>query len=370
MVSLLKQEQLAKASSMKLVIDILTPKQCMLFAKLSERLRKRGYQVTEVTRAYREVNQLLKIKGITAKVVGKHGGASLQDKLEASVQRTFKLASLFGQWQPDVAVSFASPETSRVAFGLGLPHVCLNDSPHSEAVARLTAPLATLLLTPKFIPKTAWVRFGIQANRIIQYNALDPWAWLKGFKPDRKVLNQLNLNASEPIIVFRAEESFASYLLGKAPRTAAWTPLLQNLLKSSCDFQAVIIPRYDAQIAQLTERFENRAIICKSAIDAPSLLAHSSVFVGAGGTMTAEAALLGIPTFSCYPGRPSLIEKYLIDKRLVIREQRWRTLEDKVLQALRSIDTLRKTQSAKAKELTDSFEDPIEVVVKAIEKTF
>lgn len=368
MVLSLKQEQPAKASPMKVFIDILTPKQCMLFAKLSERLRKDGHQVTEVTRAYREVNQLLKIKGIAAKVVGKHGGASLQDKLEASAQRTFKLASLLGELQPDVAISFASPETSRVAFGLGLPHICLNDSPHSEAVARLTAPLVTLLLTPKFIPKNAWIRFGIQPNRIIQYNALDPWAWLKDFKPDRKVLNQLDLNASKPIVVFRAEESFASYLLGKAPKTPVWTSLLQSLLKSNCDFQAVIMPRYNAQSAQLTERFENRAIICKSAIDAPSLLAYSSVFVGAGGTMTAEAALLGIPTFSCYPGKPSLIEKYLVKKQLVIREPQWRTLEAKVLKTLRNIDSATKTQAARAKELTDSFEDPIEVVMKAIEK--
>ncbi len=353
---------------MKVFIDILTPKQCMLFAKLSERLRKDKHQVTEVTRVYREVNQLLRIKGIAAKVVGKHGGASLQDKLEASAQRTFELSSLVGELQPDVAVSFASPETSRVAFGLGLPHICLNDSPHSEAVARLTVPLVTLLLTPKFIPKTAWTGFGIRPNRIVQYHALDPWAWLKDLKPDRKVLNQLGINASKPIVVFRAEESFASYLLGKAPKTPVWTSLLQGLLKSNCDFQAVIIPRYDAQIAQLTERFENRAIICKSAVDAPSLLAHSSIFVGAGGTMTAEAALLGIPTFSCYPGQPSLVEKYLVKKQLVVRETQWRTLEAKVLKTLENIDNLRKIQSTRAKELTDSFEDPIEVTVKAIEK--
>ncbi len=84
--------------------------------------------------------------------------------------------------------------------------------------------------------------------------------------------------------------------------------------------------------------------------------------------MTAEAALLGIPTFSCYPGQPSLVEKYLVKKQLVVRETQWRTLEAKVLKTLENIDNLRKIQSTRAKELTDSFEDPIEVTVKAIEK--
>ena len=353
---------------MKIFIDILTPKQCMLFAKLSERLRRDGHKVTLVTREYREVNQLLRIKGMTAQAVGKHGGGNLQDKLEASAQRTLELTSLIPELQPDVAVSFASPETSRVAFGLGLPHVCLNDSPHSEAVARLTVPLVTLLVTPKFIPKNAWTRFGIKSDRIVQYNAIDPWIWLKDFKPDVKILKQLGLETSKPIVVFRAEESFASYLLGKAPESPSWSPLLESLLKSGTDFQAVIIPRYDTQIAHLIERYENRATICKSAIDASSLLAYTSVFVGGGGTMTAEAALLGVPTFSCYPGKSFLIEEFLIRRRLVAREADWRKAKAKILRILRDIDNARKVQLARAKELTGSFEDPIDVIVRAVEK--
>ena len=353
---------------MKVLIDVLTPKQCMLFAKLSERLRGDKHQITLVTREYREVNQLLKIKGMTAQVVGKHGGRNLRDKLEASAQRTLELTSFVAELRPDVVVSFASPETSRVAFGLGIPHVCLNDSPHSEAVARLTVPLVTLLVTPKFIPKNAWTKFGIKEDKIVHYNAIDPWIWLKDFKPNKNILKQLGLETTKPIVVFRAEESFASYLLGVAPESPSWTLLLESLLKSSSNFQAVIIPRYDAQIAHLTERFGNRAVICKSVIDAPSLLAHTSVFVGGGGTMTAEAALLGVPTFSCYPGKPFLIEKFLVRKRLVAREADWCKTETKILKILKDTNSERKVQLTRAKELTDSFEDPTEAIVKAVEE--
>ena len=340
----------------------------MLFAELSDRLRKNGYQVTIATREYREVNQVLEIKGLAAQIVGKHGGANLQDKLKASAQRTLELAFLLADSRPNVAVSFASPETSRVAFGLGIPHVCVNDSPHSEAVARLTTPIVTLLLTPKFIPKAVWTRFGIDPSQIIQYNALDPWAWLKDFKPDKGVLKQLGLKTSSSIVVFRTEESSASYLLGKTKKTPVWVSLLESLLKSKDDLQIVIIPRYDDQIAQLTERFQERAVVCKSAIDAPSLLAHSSAFIGAGGTMTAEAALLGVPTFSCYPDEPSLIEKHLIARRLVIRETNLQQLETKVLRTLRNVAASKRMQLRRAKAFTKGFEDPIEVIMKAIQK--
>jgi len=353
---------------MKILIDILTPKQCMLFEKLSVRLRSEGHKVFEVTRDYRELNQLLKMKGITARVVGKHGGKNLRNKLEASAQRTLELTSIAAELEPDVVVSLSSPEISRVAFGLGIPHICLNDSPHSEAVARLTVPLATMLLTPRIIPKRAWIKFGIQRDRIIQYNAIDPWAWLKDFKPNRKILTELGLEKSKPIAVFRTEEAFASYLLGKTSETPVLMPLLENLLKSTAELQVVIVPRYEAEVAFLTNALRGRALVCKSVVDSPSLVTCASVFIGAGGTMTAEAALLGVPTFSCYPDKPHLIEKYLIQKGLVVREDNCMKLKAKILTTLQNIDRARDLQEIKARKLTSSFEDPIEVIVKAIEK--
>ena len=353
---------------MKILIDILTPKQCMLFAKLSEHLREQGHQVSEITRDYREVNQLLQMKGITARVVGKHGGKNLQDKLEASAKRTLELAPIVAELEPNVVVSSSSPEISRVAFGLGIPHVCLNDSPHSGFVARLTVPLATLLLTPRPVPKRAWTKYGIQSDRIIQYNAIDPWAWLKDFKPDGKILTQLGLEESKPIVVFRTEEAFASYLLGKTSKMPVWMPLLESLLRSNADLQAVVIPRYDDQVALLTQAIGDRVSVCKSTIDAPSLLAYASIFVGAGGTMTAEAALLGVPTFSCYPDKPYLIEKYLEKKGLVVRERHCGKAKTKVLKTLENIERIKKSQKVKARKLTSSFEDPVEIIGKAVEQ--
>lgn len=353
---------------MKVLIDILTPKQCMLFSKLSQRLEREGHSVFRTTREYREVNQLLRMKRIEAHVVGKHGGAGLTEKLEASTRRILELTPIIAELQPDVAVSFASPETSRVAFGLHIPHICLNDSPHSEAVARLTVPLATVLLTPRFIPKTAWTEFGIPPHRILQYNAIDPWAWLRDFEPNGKILEQLGLAKSKPIVVFRAEESFASYLPGRASKPPSWMPLLNNLLQSRPDVQVIVLPRYETQVSFLTERFGRQAIVCKTTIDADSLLAHTSIFVGAGGTMTAEAALLGVPTFSCYPGKPFLIEDYLVKKGLVIRETDCGKLRRKILETLDNVKSVKKTQALRARQLTSSFEDPIDVIVKAIEK--
>ncbi len=47
--------------------------------------------------------------------------------------------------------------------------------------------------------------------------------------------------------------------------------------------------------------------------DGKYLLNNTDVFIGSGGTMTAESALMGIPTIS-YNAIPNSIEKMLVRK--------------------------------------------------------
>jgi predicted glycosyltransferase len=351
----------------KIVIDILTPKQCMFFCKLSERLERRGHKVLRTTRKYREVNQLLTLKGLDAKVVGEHGGGSLAAKLKASAERIFELSSVIEDFKPDVAVSFSSPEMARVTYGLNVPHVCVNDSPHAEAVARLTIPLSTKLLTPKMIPKKAWTKYGISSDRITQYNALDPWVWLKDFKPDSKILKDLGLEESKPIVTLRTEESFASYLLGKSPAETIITILMEQILRKRANIQVVAVPRYEGQKKSLQEVFKNKVTICESAVDGPSLLYYTSLFAGGGGTMTTESALIGVPTFSCYPSEPFIILKYLVKKKLVSLEHDPVKLSKMIWSTLDDLEGAKKIQAERVQRLVKNYEDPVEVITKEVE---
>jgi len=339
----------------------------MFLSKLSESLERKGHRVFKTTRRYREVTQLLKLKGIDAIVVGRHGGRTLIGKLRANTQRILRLTRIVDELKPDMAISFSSPEMARVAFGLGIPHICISDSPHAEAVSKLTIPLSKMLFTPKAIPKRVWTKYGISPNNIIQYNALDAWAWLKDFEPNKKVLEQLYLDKSKPIITFRTEESFAAYLLGKTGKFSI-IPVIKRLLKEKDDYQIVIIPRYGEQVKMLKEAFKRKVTVCESVIDGPSLLSYTTVFIGAGGTMSTEAALLGVPTISCYPGEPYLIEKYLMKKKLIIREDRPEKIVKKILNMLRMIDIVKKRCTERAQRLVERFEDPISFITEKVER--
>jgi len=352
-------------------LDMLTPKQLLFVGEIGKRLEARGYEIFRTTRQYREVDDLLKVKDINAVVVGKHGGSTLEGKLAAGARRIEELAHIIGRLQPGLSFAFASPEAARTAFGLGIPHYTANDSPHAEAVAKLTIPFSDRLFSPFVIPRGVWVRLGARPSQIIQYNGLDPMAWLKSSAPNPSILDQLGLDNGRPIVVFRVEESFASYLLGRVQAQSVIVPIVNTLVESyGGSIQIVILPRYQEQLQAIRSTFHGSVQVPRTAIDGPNLLFFTSLFIGAGGTMTAEAALLGTPSISTYPGPPTLIEKYLVHEKLISRITDPQKILKKIGQILSNLSEERRLQRDRATALQARMEDPADAIANHIEKAF
>jgi predicted glycosyltransferase len=352
-------------------LDILTPKQLLFLSEIGERLEVKGYEVLYTTRQYREVDDLVKMRNLKVVVVGKYGGRTLEEKLAASSHRIEELSHIISRYEPKLSLASSSPDAARTAFGLAIPHYTTNDSPHSIAVARLTICLAEKLFSPIVISKRIWMKLGAKRDQIIQYRGLDPIAWLSNHKPNPKVLSGLGLDASHPIVVFRVEESFAAYLIGKASQQSVTVPIVKELAAThEGKVQIVVLARYPEQVPALRSSLPESVIIPSEAVDGPSLLSFSSLFVGAGGTMTAEASLLGICTLSCYPAEPTIVEKYLISQKLVERICNPKRAVRRIRQILANLDAERMRQREKAKSLTATMEDPADVIVRHIETTF
>jgi predicted glycosyltransferase len=350
-------------------LDILTPKQVHFLGELGQRLEERGHSVFRTIRDYKEVNELVRLKNMTTLSVGKHGGASLDGKLVASANRIQRLAKIIGRLKPDLSIAFASPEAARTAFGLGIPHYTVNDSPHATSVARLTVPLSTKLFSPSIISKETWKNLGAELDSIIQYDALDPVAWLKTFIPNSSVLGELSLETAQPIVVVRVEEAFASYLLGHvSERESITIPIIREIREYDPAIQIVVLPRYREQIQTLKAVFQDQVRIPQQIIDGPNLLFFASVFIGAGGTMTAEAALLGTPTISCFPRDPTMVDDYLIKKKLINRLKSPKDVFRKVTQILDDSDEIRRKQRELARKLLSQMEDPIDVIITEVER--
>ena len=352
---------------MKVWLDVLTPKQANFFAEFHHRLSAKGFKTVLTTREYREANELLALKGLKAIQVGRHGGGPLKDKLVESAKRISGLAKVIEEHEPEVAISFSSPEAARVAYGLKIPHYCISDSPHAEAVCRLTVPLSRKLFTPWVIPMYAWKRYGMQPRDIVRYRALDPVVWLAGYKNNPKALDVLHLNTAKPVIVIRTPEEFAAYLCDRSSSIAGTTvEIIAKILDLANDnLQIVVLPRYDEQGDRFRKRFGNRINVPEHVIDAVSLMQVASVFIGGGGTMTAEAALLGVPVISHYPGEQTFVERFLVRYGLVERLLDPGRVAQRAVAISKSRD-FHEFYRKKSTKLIRSMEDPLRFIVQRI----
>ncbi|HET6809141.1 MAG TPA: DUF354 domain-containing protein [Nitrososphaera sp.] len=342
---------------MKIWFDILTPKQVMFFRRAVNLLHNSGHEVLCTSRKYREAVELARIKKLDLIFVGSHGGADRYNKLREGACRTYELAEVVKQFGPDVAVTFSSPEGSRVAFGLGIRHIGFNDSPHAEAVAKLTIPLTSKLYCPWVIPHAAWSGYGIAKKNIVHYKALDPAAWLKHHNDDIEEVKQ-----EKKRILLRLEESKASYIADKKISTTRMIDSFVAKLWRSANI--VVLCRYEDQIAEVESRYGNKVQVLRDVVEGTTLIKSTQLFVGAGGTMTAEAALLGKPTISIAPIQ-FYVERYLVRSGLVKRANNSRSLVRLGMKML-SDEWYIGMQKKRAARILGSMEDPTERMISAL----
>lgn len=347
---------------LKVWIDILTPKQVLFFQPLIQELEKNGYYTLITSRHYREVELLIKRFNIKADFIGEHGGDNLYQKLIASSKRIIQLAEIVSEKNPNCSISFSSPECARVSHGLGIKHICISDSPHAESVSKLTIPLSHYLLTPWIIPISEWVKYGISKERIIKYKALDPVVWIKRRKQINRL--ELNLDKSKKTITIRLPEVKASYLLHINKN--AYMDLLNKITSQFINCNIVVLCRYDEQIKEIEAHYGSKLIIPKNGFDGINLLIHTDVFIGMGGTMNTESALLGIPTISAYPEKSHYVENYLIKKGLIIKPQSIDNMI-KTLEKLLENEKYKSHLKKKAGNILKRMEDPIVKILTIID---
>jgi len=349
----------------------------MFFKPAISILQTQGHEILCTSRNYREANELSQLMGLNLLMIGNHGGSHLFDKLFQSSNRIIQLAKIVSKFSPNLVISFSSPEASRVSFGLGINHIGFNDSPHAEAVARLTIPLLTKLFSPSVIPISAWKKYGISSKQIIRYKGLDPVAWLSrdidettlrlyGSKrpqvdKDFEFLKGLKIDHSRKTILIRLEESKAAYIYNKNLRVRP-LDLVDFVVNNFSDNNTIIILcRYPDQIAEMSNRFGNKAIVLRQVVDGVKLLHNVDIFVGAGGTMTAESALIGKPTISIAPIQ-FYIDDYLRKIGLVVQASSPVQI-DKLLKSFLEDEQECISIQNRAARILNKMEDPIEKLV-------
>jgi len=342
---------------LKIWIDILTPKQLLFSEPIIEKLKK-NHNVLCTSRSYNEVSKLAKIRKFNLVYVGKHGGSQKYGKLEASINRIKKLSVLIDKFSPELVISFCSPEAARVSFGMGIKHIAFCDSPHASAVMKLTLPLIQKLLIPWIIPKKEFSQYGIDSKNIIQYKAIDAYVTIKRNIDEKSPLPFKNNHKKN--ILIRVEEEQAAY----ASKSSKIIPIIEEIIDKFNEENIVILGRYSEQIKNLKKLFGKKTKILKMSFDGKYLLNNTDIFVGSGGTMTAESALLGIPTIS-YNAIPNIVENFLVKNNLIKRETNPKKIS-KIIKNL--LESNNENHKNRVKKIVNNMEDPIQKLIQNIKE--
>lgn len=294
--------------------DTLTPKQTMLFLAIGKVLNSLGFDIIYTTREHDYIHDIFKENKIQAKSIGEYGGSSLKGKLIASVNRMLDLTEYITSNEDQIvaAISFSSPDATRVAYGLGIPLILFNDTVHSKHVGRLTFSLARYLITPSCIDKKELIELGANPEIIHQYNGVDEVEYISEVKyNDFLKLRTESKDKNDFCLVFRPEESFASYMKNKESKP--YLEILEYLI-GKYNGEIMVFPRYPEQKQIIQEKFEGQVTIPSNGFHYLKLLSKAEIVITGGGTMGREAALLGIPSIT-YFWRHLEPQKFIEEKR-------------------------------------------------------
>jgi predicted glycosyltransferase len=250
---------------------------------------------------------LLDLHGFTYNVVGKHYGGRITAKLCGYPVRVAQLCGYLRSKRIDVAISqssFHSPMASRF---MGVRCIYMNDNEH--ALGNLPSFMcADKIMIPEYLAVEKVRKYGMNPRKVVHYPGVKEGIYL--WELDVRLRSRQSSSRPErsrKVVYVRPEPWTAQYYTG------ARAFLDDLLLGMAREMDVVLLPRGAAQALHYqTERFACIRVVA-GALDITEIVPDCDLFIGAGGTMTREMAVLGVPTISVYQDKLLDVDQFLID---------------------------------------------------------
>jgi predicted glycosyltransferase len=294
------------------------PAHVLVFRPLIRLLRERGAEVEVTAREYAQTVELLRLHGIEAELIGRHGGRSRLAKLATMWTRLRGLRRWARDRRFDVALAHGSHHLTMTARRLGIPSGTTFDYEFATLQHQLGCRAATRVVVPEAIPPGRLARYGVRPPKLLQYPGLKEEYYLADFEPDPAVLGQFSLDPERVLVVVRTPPDVSLYHRKSNPLF----PQVLSALGRNDAVQAVVLPRTPEQRDYVRGLRLPSVFVPEEAVDAQSLITFSDLVVSAGGTMNREAAALGVPVYTTFGGRLGGVDEALM------REGRLRPLID------------------------------------------
>jgi len=290
---------------MRFWIDIATAPQATFFSPIVAELERRGHESVITMWDRGQTRELTLATWPDAVGVGTGFSQSILNKGTAIWARARHLVRHIRPAAADVALSHNSYAQIVAGRSLRMPTVTAMDYEYQPA-NHLAFRLAHHVILPEAIPFAAVRRYGCSPARVLRYPGLKEEITLSSFRPRPDFRASIGMSDEQPLITVRPPAEGALYHRHGNPELDV---LLGRLATSEA--QVLVSPRTRTQGDQLDA--VAGLTVLRQPVSGPDLLFHSDLFIGAGGTMTREAAILGTTTYSIFKGRRPAVDQVLID---------------------------------------------------------
>jgi hypothetical protein len=294
---------------MKIWFDISNSPHVNMFHGLILELQKEGHEIIITSRNLANTIDLLNQKNLKHTTIGIHNGKNIIKKIIGYPIRVYLLYEFLKDMQIDIAISQSSFHSPLVATLLGIPCIYTNDNEH--AFGNIAAYLfADKFFVPENMSLSALTKLSNIKNKMKIYPGIKEgiYLWSRYKNIYRERLNEKN---SKNHVYIRPEPRTAAYYKGGVD-------FMDNMiigLQKKVD--VTILPRDEWQTKHYSDEKFGTTKVNKYPIDLEIIAKQCSLFIGAGGSMTREIALLGVPSISVYQDELLGVDKILIENKIM-----------------------------------------------------
>jgi predicted glycosyltransferase len=294
---------------MNIWFDLSNSPHINLFYELIRDLESLGHGVIITCRPLANTIDLLDQKGMKYTVIGEHYGKNFYKKLFGYPIRVYQLRSFLRKHKIQLAVSQSSFHSPIVAKLLGIPSIYTNDNEH--ALGNVPSFIfASKIFLPENSSASKAIKQGASIKKITKYPGIKEgiYLWRLGETISQ---NRKKRTKGKIKIYVRPEPLTAQYYKG------GLNFLDDTLIRLQDRYSITVLPRDKVQFSYYKQAKFSSIHVPDKPLQFTEIAEDCSLFLGAGGSMTRELAILGIPTISIYQDSLLDVDKFLIQKNLM-----------------------------------------------------
>ena len=269
-------------------------------------LTRRGYEVVFTARDRTSTCELLDLYGFSYRKVGAEYGKGMSGKVRGTLGRAWALTRAMGDVKPSVSFGHGSRALPIAAKIMGVPTVTMYD--YEWVDPRLFNWFCRSILMPEAITPDRCSAAGISADKVVSYPGFKEELYLGGRDFDTTIAADLGLREDAVKVLLRPPATTAHY---HNPEAEIILDSILEKLASVGDVQLVFLPRTPDQLALPKKAGVSEIIVPQKVYDGPSLVATMDMVISGGGTMTREAAIMGVPSYSFFRGKSGMVDEAL-----------------------------------------------------------